>query len=109
MRSLSCGEREILNQDRDDDADCYPKPIRVSEHTARKDHCCDSCCHGGILAGERYTQLVYLDHEDGHGFKVERHCKIPGCKRSDEHLGWLLKEQDRADAEYHRSRGGEAF
>lgn len=32
-----------------------------------------------------------------------------GRKRSDEHLDWLLREQARAEAEYYRNRGGEAF
>lgn len=106
MRSLSCGERAILNQDADDDSP-YPQPIRVTEHTARKAHACDACQHGGILAGERYTQLVYLDHDDG-GFKIERHCRIPGCKRSEEHLDWMLKEQDRAAEEAYRREVEEA-
>lgn len=107
MRSLSCGEGAILNQDADGDwEDAYPKPIRVSEHTARKAHDCDACSHGGILAGERYTQLVYLDHDEG-GFKIERFCKVAGCRRSAEHLEWLLKEQDRAADEYYRNLGQE--
>lgn len=102
MRSLSCGERAILQQDGDDDwSDTYPKPVRISEHTARKAHPCDACNYGGILAGERYTQLVYLDHDDG-GFKIERHCKIAGCQRSEEHLDWLLKEDARASEEAYR-------
>ncbi len=106
MRSLSCGERAILQQDGDDGGDPYPKPIRVSEHTARKAHPCDACNYGGILAGERYTQLVYLDHDDG-GFKIERHCKIAGCQRSEEHLDWLLKEDARAAEEAFRREAEE--
>jgi hypothetical protein len=94
MRSLSCGKRAILNQDADDDwTDPHPKPIRTSEHTARKYHPCDACNYGGILEGERYTQLVYLKHDEGdRGFKIERHCQIPRCQRSEEHLDWLLKQ-----------------
>lgn len=107
MRSLSCGERAILQQDGDDGDDPYPKPIRVSEHTARKAHGCDACNYGGILAGERYTQLVYLDHDDG-GFKVERHCKIAGCQRSEEHLDWMLKEQGLAMDEFRHREGEES-
>ena len=63
--------------------------------------------YGGILAGERYTQLVYLDHDDG-GFKVERHCKIAGCQRSEEHLDWMLKEQGLAMDEFRHREGEES-
>lgn len=102
MRSLSCGERAILNQDADTDPDFGPQPIRVTKRTARKPHPCDVCSHGGILPGEAYTELVFLRDEDGH-FKIERHCHIVGCKRSDEQLEHLSKEQARAAEEYFRN------
>jgi hypothetical protein len=110
MRSLSCGERAILNEDRDDGAEPYPQPVRVSEHTARKAHPCDACQAGGILPGERYTQLVYLDHDEGErGFKIERHCHIVGCQRSGEHLERMYREADRAEAAFHRDGSGDPF
>jgi hypothetical protein len=50
---------------------------------------------------------IHLDHHDG-GFKIERSCKAPGCRRSEEHLDWLHKEQERAADEYDRNPGQEA-
>lgn len=75
MRSLSDGERAILNQDGPED---YDEPWRIlSERRlrARKTHECDGClgtCFAKhIRVGEEYTVLAVLD--DG-VFEVRRFC-----------------------------------
>lgn len=81
MRTLSCGERDILNQDGPEDE---PLPWRIlSERRlrARTSHECDGClgtCFAQcIRPGEIYKQLAVIDHDDGK-FKVLRFCTGTG-------------------------------
>ncbi|MBY0255029.1 MAG: hypothetical protein K2X54_27200 [Methylobacterium organophilum] len=81
MRSLSCGERAILQQDGDEEP--------IGDHilsqrtlTARVAHGCDHCPEEDcILPGERYTQLVGLDADMG-AFFIRRYCTGKGCSRA---------------------------
>lgn len=101
VRSLTDGERDILNQDGPDDEGFGSRPLEHKRGvTARKAHQCDGCTYGGILPGEKYDRLVTL--EDGR-FTIARYCTIPGCKRADEHLADLEEayasiEQEPSDA-----------
>lgn len=85
MRSLSCGERAVLNQDRDEDyeSDWCRRKLSERRRVARKGHRCttaeqlrDDCW---IKPGREYTELVYVDH-DGQ-FQADKHCVV--CPKHD--------------------------
>jgi hypothetical protein len=92
VRSLSDGERAILAQDGDDDDTRCAGTTFVRLRTARKQHCCDTCAWGAILPGESYTELVIIYFSE---ISIERHCRIPGCKRADEILDLMHEDQRR--------------
>jgi hypothetical protein len=76
VRSLSCGERAILEQD----GPVEPEPSFadggiVRRHTARWPLSCDDCPSGrGIRPGERYSIFVGLTDDEYRDFFCERHC-----------------------------------
>lgn len=78
MRTLSCGERAILNQD-DDDSAPYVVAFRTGTATARKHHKCAGCPNGHVAPGDRYS--FFIGTVDGE-FMIDRMC-LPGAKTPD--------------------------
>lgn len=70
IRSLSDGERAILQQDGDESPE-GPKILACGTAVARKRYVCDTCNAGLIEPGETYRRLVTLDEG---AFKIERFC-----------------------------------
>lgn len=73
-RSLSDGERAILQQDGDEADDIGPKVLKSKTCIASKAHLCDTCGAGTIAVGAPYHMLVTLGDE---GFQIQRFCTAP--------------------------------
>lgn len=73
-RSLSDGERAILQQDGDEGHDTGPKVLKSKTCVASKAHLCDTCGAGTIPVGARYHLLVTLGDD---GFQIQRFCSGP--------------------------------
>ena len=73
-RSLSDGERTILQQDGDEGHDTGPKVLKSKTCVASKAHLCDTCGAGTIAAGSSYHLLVTLGDD---GFQIQRFCSAP--------------------------------